>query len=83
MDKQLYYRIMVPASLLSVCLFFVPNFPIRSVIGFLVMFGGMGLGQQLGAFGEMIQEVTQMIPYLTVTELTKEVLDKKIKNQSF
>ena len=43
MDKQLYYRIMVPASLLSVCLFFVPNFPIRSVIGFLVMFGGMGL----------------------------------------
>ena len=28
MDKQLYYRIMVPASLLSVCLFFVPNFPI-------------------------------------------------------
>ncbi len=34
MDKQLYYRIMVPASLLSVCLFFVPNFPIRSVIGF-------------------------------------------------
>ena len=44
-------------------------------------------GQQLGAFGEMIQEVTQMIPYLTVTELTKEVLDRsgyledlKIKN---
>ncbi len=33
-------------------------------------------GQQLGAFGEMIQEVTQMIPYLTVTELTKEVLDR-------
>lgn len=32
-------------------------------------------GQQLGSFGEMIQEVTQMIPYLTVTELTKEVLD--------
>ena len=32
--------------------------------------------QQLGAFGEMIQEVTQMIPYLTVTELTKEVLDR-------
>ncbi|BDP50185.1 hypothetical protein EfmJHP10_16210 [Enterococcus faecium] len=25
-------------------------------------------GQQLGAFGEMIQEVTQMIPYLTVTD---------------
>lgn len=33
-------------------------------------------GQQLGAFGEMIQEVTQMIPYFTVTELTKEVLDR-------
>ncbi|HAQ3917176.1 TPA: DNA helicase PcrA [Enterococcus faecium] len=33
-------------------------------------------GQQLGAFGEMIQEVTQMIPYLTVAELTKEVLDR-------
>lgn len=33
-------------------------------------------GQQLGTFGEMIQEVTQMIPYLTVTELTKEVLDR-------
>ena len=33
-------------------------------------------GQQLGAFGDMIQEVTQMIPYLTVTELTKEVLDR-------
>ncbi|HAQ5336436.1 TPA: DNA helicase PcrA [Enterococcus faecium] len=33
-------------------------------------------GRQLGAFGEMIQEVTQMIPYLTVTELTKEVLDR-------
>lgn len=33
-------------------------------------------GQQLGSFGEMIQEVTQMIPYLTVTELTKEVLNR-------
>lgn len=33
-------------------------------------------GQQLGAFGEMIQEVTQMIQYLTVTELTKDVLDR-------
>ncbi|ELB38082.1 ATP-dependent DNA helicase PcrA [Enterococcus faecium EnGen0024] len=33
-------------------------------------------GQQLGAFGEMIQEVTQMIQYLTVTEFTKEVLDR-------
>ncbi|SAY87096.1 ATP-dependent DNA helicase [Enterococcus faecium] len=44
-------------------------------------------GQQLGAFGEMIQEVTQMIPYLTVTELTKEVLDRSgyledLKNQN-
>lgn len=37
---------------------------------------GGNAGQQLGAFGEMIQEVTQMIPYLTVTELTKEVLDR-------
>lgn len=37
---------------------------------------GAKAGQQLGAFGEMIQEVTQMIQYLTVTELTKEVLDR-------
>ena len=33
-------------------------------------------GQQLGAFGEMISEVTQMLPYLTVTELTKEILER-------
>lgn len=33
-------------------------------------------GQQLDAFGEMISEVTQMLPYLTVTELTKEILER-------
>ena len=33
-------------------------------------------GQQMGAFGEMISEVTQMLPYLTVTELTKEILER-------
>ncbi|MGX7172521.1 DNA helicase PcrA [Enterococcus ratti] len=33
-------------------------------------------GQQLGSFGEMIQAITQMVPYLTVTELTKEVLER-------
>jgi DNA helicase-2/ATP-dependent DNA helicase PcrA len=33
-------------------------------------------GQQLGSFGEMINEVTQMVPYMTVTELTKEVLER-------
>ena len=39
MDKQLYYRIMVPASLLSVCLFVVPNFPIRSATYFWLCLG--------------------------------------------
>lgn len=33
-------------------------------------------GKQLGAFGEMISEVTHMLPYLTVTELTKEILER-------
>ncbi|MBF8808143.1 MAG: DNA helicase PcrA [Enterococcus lacertideformus] len=32
--------------------------------------------QQLSLFGEMISEVTQMAPYMTVTELTKEVLER-------
>ena len=34
------------------------------------------VGQQLTAFGEMISEVTQMLPYLSVTELTKEILER-------
>ena len=33
-------------------------------------------GQQLAVFGDMINDVTQMVPYLTVTELTKEVLER-------
>ncbi|MBE6171260.1 MAG: DNA helicase PcrA [Enterococcus faecium] len=33
-------------------------------------------GTQLGSFGEMMHQLTEMIPYLTVTELTKEVLDR-------
>ena len=42
MDKQLYYRIMVPASLLSVCLFLFLIF-LFDQSSVLVMFGGMGL----------------------------------------
>lgn len=33
-------------------------------------------GKQLGSFGEMMHQLTEMIPYLTVTELTKEVLER-------
>ncbi|OJG99188.1 ATP-dependent DNA helicase PcrA [Enterococcus termitis] len=33
-------------------------------------------GKELGNFGLMIQDVTQMIPYLTITELVKEVLER-------
>ena len=33
-------------------------------------------GQQLAVFGDMINDVTQMVPYLTVTELTKEILER-------
>ncbi|MCB5952305.1 DNA helicase PcrA [Enterococcus sp. BWT-B8] len=33
-------------------------------------------GKELGGFGLMIQELTQMVPYLTITELVKEVLDR-------
>ncbi|MGC6769207.1 DNA helicase PcrA [Enterococcus sp. LJL51] len=33
-------------------------------------------GKELGGFGLMIQELTQMIPYLTITELVKEILDR-------
>ncbi|MGG5323288.1 ATP-dependent DNA helicase PcrA [Enterococcus pernyi] len=33
-------------------------------------------GTQLGSFGEMMHQLTEMIPYLTVTELTKEVLER-------
>ncbi|MBP1048054.1 DNA helicase PcrA [Enterococcus sp. BWM-S5] len=33
-------------------------------------------GKELGSFGIMVQELTQMVPYLTITELVKEVLDR-------
>ena len=33
-------------------------------------------GRQLAEFGAMIDEVTQMVPYLSVTDLTKEVLER-------
>lgn len=33
-------------------------------------------GKELGSFGLMIQELTQMVPYMTITELVKEVLDR-------
>lgn len=33
-------------------------------------------GQQLQAFGTMMMDFTQMIPYLSVTELTEQVLEK-------
>jgi DNA helicase-2/ATP-dependent DNA helicase PcrA len=44
-------------------------------------------GRELEKFGQMIDEITQMIPYLTVTELTKELLDRSgyqedLKNQN-
>lgn len=33
-------------------------------------------GKELGSFGMMMDHFAQMIPYLSVTELTKEILDK-------
>jgi DNA helicase-2/ATP-dependent DNA helicase PcrA len=33
-------------------------------------------GKELGSFGVMMDQFAQMIPYLSVTELTKEILDK-------
>jgi DNA helicase-2/ATP-dependent DNA helicase PcrA len=33
-------------------------------------------GKELGSFGVMMEQFAQMIPYLSVTELTKEILDK-------
>ncbi|MGX7196188.1 DNA helicase PcrA [Enterococcus olivae] len=33
-------------------------------------------GKELGSFGRMMDEFNQMIPYLSVTELTEEVLEK-------
>lgn len=33
-------------------------------------------GKELGSFGMMMDQFAQMIPYLSVTELTKEILDK-------
>ncbi|MFV0561257.1 MAG: DNA helicase PcrA [Enterococcus sp.] len=44
-------------------------------------------GRELESFGQMMADLTQMIPYLTVTELTKELLEKSgyeadLKNQN-
>lgn len=33
-------------------------------------------GKELGSFAHMMDQFSQMIPYLSVTELTKEILDK-------
>lgn len=47
MDKKLYYRIMIPASLLAIVILLVPQFPVRVPIGFLVMFSGFYLYYRL------------------------------------
>lgn len=33
-------------------------------------------GKEIGSFGRMIKDLTQMIPYLTISELVKEVLER-------
>ncbi|MGM0124081.1 ATP-dependent DNA helicase PcrA [Enterococcus sp. AZ194] len=33
-------------------------------------------GKEIGNFGVMIDQLSQMVPYLTITELTKELIDK-------
>ena len=40
-------------------------------------------GKELGSFGMMMDQFAQMIPYLSVTELTKEILDKTGYKQEF
>jgi hypothetical protein len=47
MDKKLYYRIMIPASLLAIVLLLVPRFPVGVPIGFLVIFSGFFLYYRL------------------------------------
>ncbi len=42
MDNYLYYRIMLPTALIALLIFLLPGIPIRSILGFLVMFSGLG-----------------------------------------
>lgn len=35
-------------------------------------------GKELGNFGAMIEQLAQMIPYLTITELVNETLDRSL-----
>lgn len=42
MDKHLYYRIMLPTSFVAFLMFFLPNIPVRSILGFIIMFIGLG-----------------------------------------
>ncbi|MFS0942122.1 hypothetical protein ACFC3E_03965 [Enterococcus thailandicus] len=41
MDKKLYYRVMGPTVVLAALVLFIPNFSIRSLVGFLIMFSGL------------------------------------------
>ncbi|MEQ7177758.1 hypothetical protein [Enterococcus thailandicus] len=47
MDKKLYYRVMGPTVVLAALVLFIPNFSIRSLIGFLIMFSGLGMYYRL------------------------------------
>ena len=42
MDKKLYYRVIGPTVVLAIFVLFIPNFSIRSLVGFLIMFSGLG-----------------------------------------
>lgn len=47
MDKKLYYRVMGPTVVLAALVLFIPNFSIRSSVGFLIMFSGLGMYYRL------------------------------------
>ncbi|ASZ07338.1 MULTISPECIES: hypothetical protein [Enterococcus] len=47
MDKKLYYRVMGPTVVLAALVLFIPNFSIRSLVGFLIMFSGLGMYYRL------------------------------------
>ncbi|EOH87451.1 hypothetical protein ACTNBL_08615 [Enterococcus villorum] len=42
MDKHLYYRVMMPTAIVAFLMFFIPNLPLRSIFGFLIIFIGLG-----------------------------------------
>lgn len=46
-DKKLYYRVMGPTVVLAALVLFIPNFSIRSLVGFLIMFSGLGMYYRL------------------------------------